>query len=202
MACENTLVIMPPNPTARQHGAVVSPNAESPKARRGVFPGSFNPLTIAHLEIAGLARERHELHEVHLVVSHAALDKPNPPGPSFDERIAALEADARAYDWLFVATTELQLVSDIAQGFNVVIMGADKWAQVNDVAYYRDLAHRDASIARLPTVAVAEREGAEIVGTEPLRTSERLRGVSSTRARAGEDHLMAPEARNLRGKWQ
>ncbi len=170
--------------------------------RRGVFPGSFNPLTIAHLEIARLARARHGLDEIHLVVSVAALDKPNPPGPSFDERIAAIEADARAYDWLVVATTELKLIADIAEGFDVVIMGADKWAQVNDSAYYDDDAHRDASIARLPTVVVAERDGEPIVGADILETSEELRSVSSTRAREGEDHMMAPQARNLRSKWR
>ena len=196
MACENTLVIMPPNGSTRQHGGVATT-----KARRGVFPGSFNPLTIAHLEIARLARESFALDEVHLVVSHGALDKPNPPGPSFDERIAVLEADADHYDWLFVATTEMQLIADIADGFDAVIMGADKWSQVNDIAYYDDESHRDASVARLPTVVVAERDGVDITDVEPLRTSERLRGVSSSRARAGEDDLMAPEARNQRDQW-
>lgn len=188
---------MPLNSPTRQHGGVATT-----KPRRGAFPGSFNPLTIAHIEIARLAREQHDLHEVHLIVSHTALDKPDPPGPGFRERIDALEADARAYDWLFVATTDMQLIADIADGFDVVIMGADKWAQVNDIAYYDDEDHRAAAIARLPAVVVAERDGVEIAGAEPLRTSDAIRAVSSTRARAGEDHLMAPEARILRDKWQ
>ena len=78
-------------------------------SRRGVFPGSFNPLTIAHLEVAEQARREHRLDVVDLVVSQVALDKPAPPGPSFEERIALLDADAAAYDWLFVKTTEQKL---------------------------------------------------------------------------------------------
>lgn len=193
-ACENTLLIMPKNPSSRQHGSVATTNL-----RRGAFPGSFNPLTVAHLEIARLARERHGLDEVHLIVSETALDKPHPPGPSFEARIAALEADANAHDWLFVATTGLQLIADIAGGFDLVIMGADKWSQVNDVAYYDDEAHRDAAIARLPAVVVAERHGTAVIGVDTLETSQELRSVSSSRARDGEEHLMAPEARK---RWK
>ena len=133
MAWENTLLIMPKNPSSRQHGSVATTNL-----RRGAFPGSFNPLTVAHLEIARLARERYDLGEVHLIVSVTALDKPNPPGPRFDERIATLEADAASTNWLVIARTEHQLIADIAEGFDVVIMGADKWVQVHDVSYYDD----------------------------------------------------------------
>ena len=46
-----------------------------------------------------------------------------------------LEADAAEFEWLFVLTTEKQLIVDIAQGYDIVIMGADKWHQVNDAAY-------------------------------------------------------------------
>jgi len=167
----------------------------SPLARRGVFPGSFNPLTVAHLEIARLAREMHGLDEVHLVVSRTALDKPDPPGPTFEQRLAILRADAATHDWLHVEPTDHQLIADIAEGFDVVIMGADKWLQINDVAYYDDDAHRDAALARLPTVAVAEREGVAVDGADVMETSETIRSVSSSRARAGERDLMAPIAR-------
>jgi len=190
MAFEITLVSMPLNTSARQHGRVTTD-----KQRRAVFPGSFNPLTVAHLEIARLARERHDLDEVHLAVSIRALDKPHPPGPSFDERITILQADAKAFDWLEVFVTERQLIADIAEGFDAVIMGADKWQQVNDVAYYADAAHRDAAIACLPTVVVAERSGLPLSGVDVLQTPEGLQRVSSTRARGGETELMAPEAR-------
>lgn len=165
--------------------------------RRGVFPGSFNPLTIAHLEVARRARDEYDLDEVHLVVSEVALDKPAPPGPPFTERIALLEADASPFDWLHVRTTQLKLIVDIAAGFDVVIMGADKWQQVNNVSYYDDdAAARDAAIADLPTVVVAERAGLDIAGASAtvLRTPSDIHDVSSTVARSGNRDLMAPEA--------
>lgn len=166
-------------------------------SRRAVFPGSFNPLTVAHLEIANLAREQHDLDEVHFVVSHSALDKPDPEGPPFDQRVALLKADAQAHDWLVVETTELQLIADIAQGYDAVIMGADKWFQVNDERYYASEIERDAAVARLPTVIVAERAGQVVDDSRAtaLRTPSELHHVSSTAARAGARYLMAPKAR-------
>ena len=162
--------------------------------RRGAYPGSFNPLTIAHLEIARLAREAHHLDRIDLVVSTVALDKPAPPGPSVDERIALIEADIADFDWLDVRLTEEQLVVDIASGYDVVIMGADKWEQVNDVRYYGSVEARDSALAHLPTVAVAPRAGTEAADEIALPLTEEMQGVSSSKARAGRRDHMAPEA--------
>lgn len=180
---------MPLERPSRQHVSVVLENP-----RRGVFPGSFNPLTIAHLEVARRARQKHDLDEVHLVVSNVALDKPTPPGPSFEERVALLAADASEFDWLHVSTTEDQLIVDIASGFDVVIMGADKWQQVHDVRYYESDAERDSAVARLPQVVVAQRGTGEVPDELKLETPAELHEISSTRARAGERNLMAPHA--------
>lgn len=162
--------------------------------RRGAFPGSFNPLTIAHLELARVARKEHDLAEVHLIVSEVALDKPSPPGPPFDDRIALLEADAAAFDWLVVETTSDTLIVDIAAGYDVVIMGADKWHQVNDARYYGSTTARDEAVARLPNVVVAPRSGATVPQELRLDTSEEIRTISSTQARSGDRAVMAPEA--------
>ena len=166
-----------------------------PRPRRGVFPGSFNPLTVAHLEIARLARAHHGLDEVHLAVSTVALDKPTPPGPPVAERVALIAADAAAHAWLSVHTTEAQLIVDIAVGYDVVIMGADKWEQVNDIRYYADAAARDAAVAALPDVVVATRDGAVAPAEHALPTPQELRSVSSSAARAGDRSQMAPIAR-------
>ena len=190
-----TSVSMPASLHVRQHERMVSN-----QRRRGVFPGSFNPLTIAHLEIARQARTQHRLDEVHLVVSTVALDKPAPPGPSFEERMLLLEADAAAFDWLFVSTSERQLIVDIAEGYDIVIMGADKWHQVNDESYYSSTAERDAALLRLPQVAVAPREGSTTPDALVMHTPTELHGVSSTHARLGRRDLMAPHAAaNWRG---
>ena len=164
-------------------------------ARRGVFPGSFNPLTIAHLEIARIARESHGLDEVVLIVSKVALDKSTPPGPPLAERIRLIEADLAQYPWLSVAQTQDQLIADIAHGFDAVIMGADKWEQVNDVRYYGSTEAKDEAISRLPKVLVAYRDGSVAPEDHTIVTPEELRSVSSSKARAGERNLMAPHAR-------
>jgi len=140
--------------------------------------------------------EAHDLDEVHLAVSRVALDKPTPPGPRFDERIAILKADAKRHDWLHVSTTDDQLIAEIARGFDAVIMGADKWSQVNDPIYYDNASARDAAVASLPTVIVAERAGIRVraVDATVLRVPRELHDVSSTAARLGNRTLMAPEA--------
>ena len=167
---------------------------ESRSKRRGVFPGSFNPLTVAHLAIAEQARQHSDLDSVDLVVSHVALDKPSPPGPSLEERVALIERDLSDRDWLSIKTTEHQLIVDIAEGYDVVLMGADKWAQVNDATYYDSVDERDRAVSRLPEVIVADRNG--FVTPEALRmaTDESLHDVSSTAARSGDRSIMAPVA--------
>ncbi len=80
--------------------------------------------------------------------------------------------------------TDEQLIADIAAGYDVVVMGADKWAQVRDPAWYGDdPAARDAALARLPRVLVAPRPGFTIVGAEVLELPDHLGAVSSTAAR-------------------
>ncbi len=162
--------------------------------RCGAFPGSFNPLTIAHLHVAETARGEHDLDEVHLIVSEVALDKPAPPGPSFAKRVELLRADAEEYEWLQVQTTTSQLIVDIVEGYDVVIMGADKWRQVNEVRYYGSAAERDQAVAQLPKVVVAPRSGAEVPDDLRLDTAEEFHKVSSTQARSGNRALMAPKA--------
>ena len=57
-------------------------------SRRGVYPGSFNPPTIAHLAIAQAARDQCGLDRVDLVVSRVALAKEDVRDPPFDDRIS------------------------------------------------------------------------------------------------------------------
>jgi predicted RNA-binding protein with PIN domain len=80
-------------------------------------------------------------------------------------------------------------------GYDVVVMGADKWAQVLDPDWYDDVAARDAALAQLPRVLVAPRPGFDVVGAEVLELPVDLGHVSSTAARSGSHHLIVPEAR-------
>ena len=161
--------------------------------RRGVYPGSFNPLTVAHLEIAAAAREQCRLDAVVLAVSRVALAKETVVRPSLEDRVGVLERAAAARPWLDVLVTDDQLVADIAEPFDVVIMGADKWAQVCDPSFYDGSEERcRQTLARLPTVAVAPRPPFEIpAGVVTLEVDHE---ASSTAVRAGRTEWMAPEA--------
>ncbi|GIU88651.1 MAG: hypothetical protein KatS3mg009_3166 [Acidimicrobiia bacterium] len=161
--------------------------------RRGVFPGTFDPPTVAHVAIAEAARAHAGLDRLDLAVSRRALGKED--RDLHDTRLAALRRLQAARPWLGVVVTDAQLVADIAHGYDVVVMGADKWAQVRDPAWYGSETARDAALARLPRVLVAPRPGHDLAGAEPLPVDPALARVSSSAVRAGAAHWLAPELR-------
>jgi len=154
--------------------------------RRGAFPGSFDPLTVAHLAVADAARARHQLDEVHLVVSHVALAKEDRRQAPVDERLAAITEAARSRPWLRARATQAQLLADIADGYDVLVLGADKWWQLHDAAFYGTDAAMRSALERLPTLAVAPRAGVPAPpGVELLDVDPAHHEVSSTAVRAG-----------------
>ena len=163
-------------------------------SRRGAYPGSFNPLTVAHLAIAEAARDACRLDRVDLIVSRVALAKEHVERPLLEHRVAVLERAAASRPWLGVVVTDHQLLVDIAAGYDVLVMGADKWAQVCDVAFYGSEAERDAALARLPPLAVAPRPPFPLPDGVVLHLAPELTPVSSTAARAGSRGWMAAEA--------
>jgi hypothetical protein len=174
--------------------------------RRGAYPGSFNPVTVAHLAVARAALDQHGLDRVDLIVSRRALGKEDVDRPRLADRVAVLEEVARTRPWLGVRLTEARLVADIAEGYDVVIVGADKWAQLHDVAFYGgSAAARDAALARLPTVAVAPRPPHHAPPELLLDLHDDHAPVSSTAVRqSGAHHWMAPEAEDFAartGAW-
>lgn len=167
--------------------------------RVGCYPGSFNPPTVAHLAVAEAAVARAGLDRVDLVLSRDALGKEDVVAPTVDERRAVLAAVAATRPWLDVAITDARLIVDVAAGYDAVIMGADKWAQVLDPEWYGgSVAARDAALARLPRVLVAPRAGQRPPGVELLDVPEHLAEVSASAVRAGAPHARGwalPEAR-------
>src|SRR5438270_14032498 len=161
--------------------------------RRGAFPGSFNPLTLGHLAVAEAAHVQCGLDVVDLVVSRVALAKEAVERPRLADRVAVLHAAAVSRQWLGVVVTDEQLIADVAAGYDVVVMGADKWAQVVDPAFYGGSTEaRDAALARLPKVAVAPRAPFEVPdGVLVLDVSH---DASFTAVRDGRVDWMAPEA--------
>lgn len=159
-----------------------------------MYPGTFNPPTLAHLAIVEAARRRHRLDRVDLALSRRPINKEHVEVPTFEDRVAVLEAVGRRLGWLGVAVTEHTLIVDIAEGYDVVVMGADKWEQVNDVRYYADAAARDEALRRLPTVAIAPRPPHAVPRGMELELPAHFGEMSSTLARAGRHDLMLPEA--------
>jgi predicted RNA-binding protein with PIN domain len=163
--------------------------------RRGVYPGSFDPLTIAHLAVAEAAVRAASLDQLDLAISRHTLGKEHGGYTSIEKRVAAIERASAARPWLHGIVTDASLIADIARGYDVVVMGADKWAQVNDPAWYPDVEARDVLVASLPQVLVVPRPGYGVEGAETLEIDGAHADVSSTRARAGEHHLRPPETR-------
>jgi hypothetical protein len=159
------------------------------------YPGSFNPPTVAHLAIARAVYDRYELQRVDLVVSQVALGKEDVTVPRFADRIAVLEAVVAARPWLGLSVTDHRLIADMVAGYDRVVLGADKWAQVLDPAWYggSDEA-RDAALERLPPVVVVPRPDYPCPDAEVLAIDADLTVVSSSAARAGSVEWMAPEA--------
>ena len=161
--------------------------------RRGAFPGSFNPLTLGHLAVAEAARTQSQLDRLDLIVSRVALAKEGVERPRFGDRVAVLHAAAATRPWLGVVVTDEQLIADLAAGYDLVVMGADKWAQVVDPAFYGDSVDaRDAALARLPAVAVAPRPPFEV--PDDVVALHVSHDASSTAVRDGRVDWMAPEA--------
>ena len=175
--------------------AAGSPSSHPGAMRRGVFPGSFNPPTTAHLAISEAVVGQHRLDVLVWSVSRVALAKEDVQRPRLADRIAVLEEVAAPIGWLEIDVTDAQLLSDIAAGFDVIVMGGDKWQQIHDPVFYgNDPAQRDASIAALPTVAIAVRPPHDCPAELALDLPDWVGTVSSTQARTADPALMAPAA--------
>src|SRR6185312_7865913 len=126
------------------------------------------------------------LTQLDLAISRVALGKAADSQAPIEQRRALVERLGASRPWLRVVVTDAQLISDIADGYDVVVMGADKWAQVRDPAWYEDsAAARDAALAGLARVLVAPRPGFDVVGAQALDLPEHLQRVSSSAVRAG-----------------
>lgn len=177
--------------------------ATQPSTRRGVYPGSFNPPTIAHVAIAEAALAQCQLTSITFAISRRALAKEatdDADRPRMTDRIEVLRTMVAADRRFELLVTEKQLIVDIADGFDVVVMGADKWQQIQDPTFYGDdLAARDQAMAALPELALFPRRPFSTNGAPTLRLDanvlDLIDAVSSSRARAGDDHLMVDAAR-------
>jgi len=162
-------------------------------SRIGVYPGTFNPFTLGHLAVAEAALDQRNLDRIHLAVSRVPLAKTSLVLPTFEHRVEALKLVAEDHDWLDVVVTSAQLLVDISAGYDLLIMGADKWHQIHEARFYNDDPNqRDAAMAALPQVALAPRPPLEIPGHLGLDVADRFATVSSTAVRNGRHDWMHP----------
>jgi len=166
--------------------------------RVGVYPGTFDPLTIAHLAVADAAVAQLALDRLVLALSLDPIGKSAADPRALAQRLEAIRARGGAdRPWLEVATTEARLVGDICLGYDVCVLGADKWEQVLDPVHYPSTAAHDAALAALPTIAVAPRAGSTVspppgvVELVVLDVPVHVGPVSSSGVRAGRTEWLA-----------
>ena len=97
-----------------------------------MYPGSFDPPTIAHVHLAETAIAQLGLDRVDFAISALTLGKDDSRLAPIDDRVAELTAISSGNNRIGVITTPHSLVADIAEGYEVIILGADKWHQVLD----------------------------------------------------------------------
>lgn len=157
----------------------------------GVYPGSFDPLTVAHLAVADAAVLHLRLDRLDLAISRSALGKEH-LDDSVEERVEQIRATVADRPKLAVVVLDVGLIADVAQGYDAVVMGADKWNQVTDPSWYGgDHAARDRAVARLPRVAVAPRAGHDAPADLLLPVPEGIGHISATAVRAGRSDWAA-----------
>jgi hypothetical protein len=171
---------------------------------RAVYPGTFDPPTVAHLTIVETVLATYRPTALDLVLSRRPILKEHVERPLLDHRIEVVAASVSHLEAVSVAVTEQRLIADIAAGYDLVVMGADKWHQINDIVFYDDDEHRRQSLDALPTVIVVGRGDDPLpdVGAHHLHVD--MHTVSSTRARQGDRAVMTDAARafdDATGAW-
>ncbi len=168
-----------------------------------MYPGSFDPPTIAHVHLAETAIAQLGLDRVDFALSARTLGKDDSRLRPIDDRMAELTAISSGNARIGVTMTPHSLVADIAEGYEVIILGADKWHQVLDPVWYAGPDARNEALQRLPLVALAARPPWTMPGEDAsadppvgvdvviLDTDPSHHPVSATDVRAGREEWRA-----------
>lgn len=123
--------------------------------RVGVLPGSFNPPTVAHLELARAARRRFDLDTVAFSLGSVIVDKERVEGLCREDRLLLLSLLTADDVRTAAVVVNRGLYSEQAPAFRACfgddadlwfIVGMDKVLQIFDPRYYED---RDAALDML-----------------------------------------------------
>ena len=135
------------------------PETVPPFRRVGILCGSFNPLTLAHTELAERARETYQLDCVFFTLAKVTVDKEQVSGLGLEDRLLLLSLYAQRHDCAGVALVNRGLYFEQAQAFRSLlgarvelnfVVGMDKLVQILDPRYYQD---RDAALRQLFSLA-------------------------------------------------
>ena len=115
--------------------------------RLGIFSGSFNPLTVAHIEMIEAAQKEYDLDEILLILARANVDK-GVFGLSLSERLLMLKLYAASReDFSVVACSHGKFIEKIealkpayppGTHFSFIV-GYDTFIRLFDPKYYTDL---------------------------------------------------------------
>ena len=138
-------------PTAR----VLFPAPLPAVHRVGLLCGSFNPLTLAHTQLAERAREVAGLDLVLFTLAKVTVDKERVTGLSLEDRLLLLSLYTQRHPSTGFALVNRGLYFEQAQAFRSVfgeqvalsfVVGMDKLLQILDPKYYQD---RDVALRQL-----------------------------------------------------
>jgi len=113
----------------------------------GVLSGSFNPPTLAHMELARSAREVFRLERIYFAISRVTVDKETIEGLILEDRLLLLTQLTEAMRWASVALVNKGLYLEQAAAFRKLlgqqtkvhfVVGMDKVIQIFDPGYYKD----------------------------------------------------------------
>lgn len=143
------------------------------RGRVGILPGSFNPPTVAHLELAAAARRGFRLDRVVFSLSSVTVDKERVQGLCREDRLLLLSLVAEERAWAGAAVVNRGLYYEQAPAFRACfgadlwfIVGMDKVVQIFDPRYYDD---RDRALNSLFARARLIAANREDLGGEELR---------------------------------
>ncbi len=166
--------------------------------RIGVLCGSFNPLTLAHTELADQACRIFQLDQLLFTLAKVTVDKEQVTGLGLEDRLLLLLLYAAQHPKTGVALVNRGLYVEQAQAFRAAfgedislsfIVGMDKLIQILDARYYQD---REVALAQLfsrTSLVVANR------GEMGRRAFDDLLNQPANRAYQADVHFLAlPES--------
>lgn len=196
------------NPDDPPRAELIDSNRGFESTRIGILSGSFNPPTLAHIELARRAKQNFKIDHILFTVSRVIIDKERVEGLSLEDRLLLLSLIAEEEGSTSVAAVNRGLYFEHAKAFRSLlgnkswiyfVVGMDKVIQIFDPRYYQD---RDAALKGLFTEAqliAAARSSwgredlVQLLGREEnrpyedrifsLTLPEELRGLSSSQLR-------------------